>query len=106
LHATEEAASAAEASAPASLAPKKITMKKTAAPSKPAFLAAADDEEAAPKREMILLEYSADELRAMADQTQQYLAHADDHESLEDTYRSKKGASLLAGSPLLVALFV
>jgi hypothetical protein len=50
---------------------------------------------------MILLEYSADELRAMADQTQQYLAHADDQESLEDTYRSKKGASLLAGTTIV-----
>lgn len=77
------------------LATKRLGVKK-AAPGRTTFTAA-EDEENAPKKAMILLDYTEEELREMAQQTQQYLAHPDDFDSLEDDFSGKK-RNLLAGN--------
>lgn len=85
--------------APTAVSVKKpMALAKKAVPGRKTF-GAADEDEAAPRKEMILLEYTEQELREMANQTQQYLLHADDHDSLEEDYTSKK-RNLLAGETL------
>lgn len=89
-------ATSTSTAAGASAAVKKlVSMRSKAAVSSKASFAAADEEESAPKREMVLLDYSADELRELAHTAQHYnISHAQDEGNLEDdlaAYR-KKGA--------------
>jgi hypothetical protein len=95
----DNATSAAVALQPgASLATKRLPAKKPV-PGRTTF-STAEDEESAPKKAMILLDYTEQELRELADQTQQYLAHPDDFESLEEDFTGKK-RNLLAGAEAL-----
>jgi cell pole-organizing protein PopZ len=100
--ANESTTSAAIALQPgASLATKRLPAKKPV-PGRTTF-STVEDEESAPKKAMILLDYTEQELRELADQTQQYLAHPDDFESLEEDFTGKK-RNLLAGTRMLYSV--
>lgn len=83
---------------------KKVSLRKPTNVSGSSAFVRAEDEEIAPKREMILLEYTAEELQEMANQTQQFLSYTsssnvgDDQDQLEEVYgRKQKASVMLAG---------
>ena len=84
---------------------KKVSLRKPANVSGSSAFVRAEDEETAPKREMILLEYTEEELQEMANQTQQFLSYTssssnvgDDQDQLEEVYgRKQKASVMLAG---------
>ena len=87
---------------------KKVSLRKPTNVSGNSAFVRAEDEEIAPKREMILLEYTEEELQEMANQTQQFLSYTssssnvgEDQDQLEEVYGRKQKASVMLALSLI-----